>query len=111
MRYDFRYSDILTSMKTTATRIGRRGTVVIPAKLRRRFGLEEGSFAVAEERAEGVLIRPAVVMPVEVYTPERRAGFLLNNAVSAADYRRARAEVRRMGLDPDAIDHVKPPGV
>src|SRR5216683_1617819 len=97
LRYDFRYSEIATSMKTTATRIGRRGTVVIPAKLRRRFGLEEGSFAVAEERAEGVLIRPA--------------GFLLNNAVSAADYRRARAEVRRMGLDPDAIDHVKPPGV
>src|SRR5216683_2266150 len=97
LRYDFRYSEIPTSMKTTATRIGRRGTVVIPAKLRRRFGLEEGSFAVAEERAEGVLIR--------------RAGFLLNNAVSAADYRRARAEVRRMGLDPDAIDHVKPPGV
>jgi AbrB family looped-hinge helix DNA binding protein len=98
-------------MKAAATRIGRRGTVVIPAKLRRRFGLEEGSFAVAEERAEGVLIRPAVVMPVEVYTPERRAEFLLNNAVSAADYRRARAEVRRMGLDPDGIDHVKPAGV
>lgn len=98
-------------MKTVATRIGRRGTVVIPAKLRRRFGLEEGSFAVAEERAEGVLIRPAVVMPFEVYTPERRAEFLLNNAVSAADYRRARADVRRMGLDPDGIDHVKPPSV
>src|SRR5260370_38157774 len=96
-------------MKTKATRIGRRGTVVIPAKLRRRFGLEEGSFAVAEERAEGVLIRPAVVMPGEVYTPERRAGLLLNNAVSAADYRRARAAGRRMGPAPNAIDHVKPP--
>ncbi|HKN01355.1 MAG TPA: AbrB/MazE/SpoVT family DNA-binding domain-containing protein [Candidatus Binataceae bacterium] len=97
-------------MKSAATRIGRRGTIVIPAKLRRRFGLEEGSFAVAEEREEGVLIRPAVVMPVEVYTPERRAEFLLNNAVNAADYRRARAEVKRMGLDPNRIDHLKPPG-
>lgn len=82
--------------------------MVIPAKLRRRFGLEEGSFAVAEEREEGVLIRPAVVMPVEAYTLERRAEFLLNNAVNAADYRRARAEVKRMGLDPDRIDHSKP---
>jgi len=97
-------------MKAEATRIGRRGTVVIPAKLRRRFGLEEGSFVVAEEREEGVLIRPAVIMPVEVYTPERRAEFLLNNAVDAADYRRARAEVKRMGLDPDRIDHLKPTG-
>lgn len=84
--------------------------MVIPAKLRRRFGLEEGSFAVAEEREEGVLIRPAVIVPVEVYTPVRRAEFLLNNAVDAADYRRARAAVKRMGLDPDRIDHLKPAG-
>jgi AbrB family looped-hinge helix DNA binding protein len=97
-------------MKAEATRIGRRGTVVIPVKLRRRFGLEEGSFVVAEEREEGVLIRPAVIMPVEIYTLERRAEFLLNNAVDAADYRRARAEVKRMGLDPDRIDHLKPAG-
>jgi AbrB family looped-hinge helix DNA binding protein len=94
--------------KSTATRIGKRGTVVIPAPLRKRFGLEEGSMAVAEEREEGVLIRPAAIVPVEIYTPERRAGFLLNNAVNAADYRRARAEVRRMGLNPDRIDHLKP---
>src|SRR5260370_32766905 len=98
-------------MKTKATRIGRRGTVVIPAKLRRRFGLEEGSFAVAEERAEGVLIRPAVVMPVEVYTPERRAGVLLNNAISAGDYRRPRRQVPRIGLDPGPIYHVNHPRV
>ncbi|HUY27239.1 MAG TPA: AbrB/MazE/SpoVT family DNA-binding domain-containing protein [Candidatus Binataceae bacterium] len=95
-------------MKASATRIGKRGTFVIPAKLRRRFGLDEGTYAVAEEREEGVLIRPAVVIPVEVYTPVRRAEFLLNNAVNAADYRRVRAEVKRLGLDPDRIDHHKP---
>ncbi|MFQ5890729.1 MAG: AbrB/MazE/SpoVT family DNA-binding domain-containing protein [Gemmatimonadota bacterium] len=91
------------------TRVGRRGTIVIPAPLRRRFGLEEGSYVIAEARDEGVLIRPATVLAVETYTPERRAEFLLTNAVDAEDYRRAVKEVRRMGLDPEAIPHEPPP--
>jgi AbrB family looped-hinge helix DNA binding protein len=100
-----RYS---VTMDALASKVGRRGTIVLPAKLRRRLGIEEGSFVVAEERADGILIRPATVLPVEIYTPERRAEFLLNNAVSAEDYRRARAEVKRMGLDPDRIKHHRP---
>ena len=91
-----------------ASKVGRRGTVVLPAKLRRRMGIEEGSFVVAEEREDGILIRPAIVLPVEVYTPERKAEFLLNNAVDTEDYRRARDEVKRMGLDPDRVKHHRP---
>jgi len=96
-------------MESLAAKVGRRGTVVLPAKLRRRLGIEEGSFVVAEEREDGILIRPAAVVPVEIYRPERRAEFLLNNAVDAGDYRRARSEVKRMGLNPDRIKH-HPPG-
>jgi hypothetical protein len=35
----------------------------------------------------------------------KKAEFLLNNAVDAADYREARAEVKRLGVDPDRIKH------
>lgn len=90
------------------SRIGRRGTLVIPAPLRRRFGLDEGSEVIAEETPDGILIRPAVTLPVEVYSPERRAEFLLSNAVDAEDYRSAREDVEAMGLDPDAIPHERP---
>jgi AbrB family looped-hinge helix DNA binding protein len=92
-------------------KVGKRGAFVIPARLRKRFGIAEGSLVIAEERVEGILIRPAVVMPIERYAPERRAEFLLSNAVDAEDYAAAVEEVRRMGLDPAMIDHVKPPGV
>jgi hypothetical protein len=51
-----------------------------------------------------------VILPVEVYTPERKAQFLLSNAVDAADYAGAVAAVRAMGLDPKAIPHYKPTG-
>jgi AbrB family looped-hinge helix DNA binding protein len=90
------------------SKVGRRGTVVIPARLRKRFGMQEGTLVIAEERAEGILLRPAVALPVETYTPERVAEFLLNNAVDAEDYESALAEVRAMGLDPESIPHLKP---
>jgi AbrB family looped-hinge helix DNA binding protein len=92
------------------SKVGKRGTVVIPAALRRRYGIEEGTYVVAEAREGGILIRPAVVVPVEVYTPERKAQFLLSNAVDVEDYAAATAEVRAMGLNPATIPHVKPPG-
>ena len=96
-------------VETLASKVGRRGTVVLPARLRRRLGIEEGSFVVAEEREDGILIRPATVLPVEIYTPERRAEFLLSNAIGADDYRRAWAEVKQMGFDPDRIKHHRSP--
>ncbi|HUA33386.1 MAG TPA: AbrB/MazE/SpoVT family DNA-binding domain-containing protein [Candidatus Binataceae bacterium] len=60
-------------MKSVASKVGRRGTIVIPAKLHKKFALEEGSFILAEERDGGVLIRPAEIVAVETYTPARRA--------------------------------------
>jgi AbrB family looped-hinge helix DNA binding protein len=89
-------------------RVGRRGTIVLPAGLRRRFGIGEGSLVIAEEREEGILIRPAVTLPIEIYSPERKAEFLLSNAMDKKDYARACREVRRMGLDPDKIPHYRP---
>ena len=95
-------------MRSETTRVGRRGTIVLPAALRRRLGLKAGSLMVAEEREGGILLRPAVALPVEVYSPERRAELLLGNAVDADDYARAVREVRKLGLDPDAIPHERP---
>jgi len=90
------------------SKVGKRGAVVIPARLRKRFGIQEGALVIAEERDDGILIRPAVALPVEAYSPERVAEFLLTNAVDARDYAKAVARVRKMGLDPDSIPHVKP---
>jgi len=91
-----------------SARVGKRGTIVVPAKLRRRYGLQEGSFVTAEARDDGILLRPAVIVPVEKYSPERKAEFLLNNAITVADYRRARRQVKKLGLDPDSIHHRRP---
>jgi AbrB family looped-hinge helix DNA binding protein len=92
----------------TVSKVGKRGAVVIPAPLRRRFGIEEGSLVVAEATEDGILIRPAVAIPVEVYSEERKATFILSNATGEEDYERALEEVRGMGLNPEAIPHHRP---
>ena len=91
-----------------AGRVGKRGTFVIPAPLRRRFGLVEGSEVIAEETPDGILIRPAITIALEIYSTERKAEFILSNAVDDQDYARALEEVRRLGLDPDTIPHAHP---
>lgn len=90
-------------------RIGKRGTVVIPAETRRRYGLDEGEMLVMEESGGGLLLKPVRAYQVEVYTPERSAEFLLNNAATAGEFDAALEEVRAMGVDPDSIPHQKRP--
>ncbi|KJS16655.1 MAG: AbrB family transcriptional regulator [Peptococcaceae bacterium BRH_c4b] len=92
-------------MNTETLKVGQRGTVVIPVGLRKEYGLEEGTLLVAEPRPEGILLRPAVALSVEIYTPERKAQFLLNNAITAEEYAWALNEVKKLGLNPENIPH------
>jgi AbrB family looped-hinge helix DNA binding protein len=101
-------SDNQTNTMGESARVGKRGAVVIPAKFRKKFGIEEGSSVLVEEGPDGVIIRPAVTVPIEIWSLERKAAFLLENAMDREDYEWARSEVRRMGLDPDRIPHGKP---
>ena len=103
-----RTSGRLKKLQSTS-RVGERATVVILAALRRRFGTEEGSLVIAEDREESILIRLAVAVPLEIYTSEWRAEFLLSGAVDEDDYARAKEEVRKIGLDSDAIPHRRRP--
>lgn len=98
-------------MQNTTIRVGTRGTVVIPASIRRSYRFEEGSLIIAEARPDGVLLRPMVALPVEIYSDKRKAEFLLNNAVTSEDYDSAVIEVLKMDLSPEEIPHKKPEGL
>jgi hypothetical protein len=49
-----------------------------------------------------------MTMSPEVYTPERKAEFLLSNAVDVAEYQAVRETAVKFGLDPDKIPHLSP---
>ena len=61
-------------MRVTLT-VTDRGTVTLPAKLRKKMGIEADSLLIAETTEDGILIRPAVALPVEVYSEDRLREF------------------------------------
>ena len=61
-------------MKATVT-ITSRGVVTLPAKLRQAMGLKADDQLIAETTPEGLLLRPAVTLPVELYTTVREQEF------------------------------------
>ena len=87
---------------------GKRGAIIVPASLRKRFGIEEGSLVTAEEKDDGILIRPAVIVAVERYRPERKAEFLPFQRHRRLRLPQGAKSVRKLGLDPDSIPHRRP---
>lgn len=57
-------------MKATLT-ITRRGVITLPAKLREDLGIKADDQLIAETTPEGLLLRPAVTLPIEVYDEKR----------------------------------------
>lgn len=57
-------------MKATVT-ITSRGVITLPAKLRQALGLKADDLLIAEARPEGLLLRPAVTLPIELYSERR----------------------------------------
>ena len=56
---------------TTTIQINKRGTLTLPKELRKRLGLEKGGVIIAETSDDGIILRPAVAFPIEMYTDSR----------------------------------------
>lgn len=67
-------------MPTKAT-INERGGITIPAALRQAFGLRPGGEVIVEEVEQGILLRPALSVPLEIYTGKRIDEFASDEAV------------------------------
>ena len=61
-------------MKATVT-ITSRGVITLPAKLREALGLKAEDHLIAETTPEGLLLRPAVTLPIEISSPAREREF------------------------------------
>jgi AbrB family looped-hinge helix DNA binding protein len=81
-------------MKRTLT-VTDRGTITLPAELRRQLGIKADDQLIAEATPEGLLLRPAVTLPVEVYSDTRIAEFDSAEAELGEALRRRRPASRR----------------
>ena len=57
------------------TTINERGVITIPAALRRAYGLKANDELLIEASPEGILLRPTISVPIELYTEERISEF------------------------------------
>ncbi len=48
-----------------------RGLIALPAEMRKAAGIRPQDSLIAETTPEGILLRPALILPLEIYTPER----------------------------------------
>jgi antitoxin PrlF len=61
-------------MKTTLT-VTERGVITLPAKLRQAMGLAANDQLIAETTPDGLLLKPAVTLPIELYSDARLREF------------------------------------
>ena len=80
-------------MKTTLI-VTSRGVVTLPVKLRRALGLKADDHLIAETTPEGLLLRPAVTLPVEMYSEKRVREFDAAEAELAQFLRRKKKPAR-----------------
>ena len=51
--------------------INERGSLTIPAKMRKTFGIKANDELIIEDTEQGLLLRPAFSVPVEIYSEDR----------------------------------------
>ncbi len=73
---------------TTTIQVSDRGTLTLPKLLRRAIGLDRGGTVVAEASEEGIVLRPSVTFPIELYTDERVREFDADDAALGRRLRR-----------------------
>ena len=67
--------------------INERGTLTLPKDLRQRLGITASGQVVVEETDGGLLLRPGVTVPVEIYSAKRLAEFERNNDSALAGFK------------------------
>ena len=66
-------------MQTKAT-INERGVITIPAAIRQAFGLKANDEVIIEQTEQGILLRPSMSVPLEIYTEKRIEEFASDEA-------------------------------
>ncbi len=59
--------------------------MTLPVRLRKQLGLTGDNLVIAESTQDGVLLRPAVALPIEIYSDERVREFNESEAELAAE--------------------------
>ena len=71
-----------------------RGQITLPKRLRERLAIKTGSALVVEEREGALVLRPAAVTPLRVYSDEEIQGWLREDRATPGERRRILKQAR-----------------
>jgi AbrB family looped-hinge helix DNA binding protein len=77
-------------------KLGKKGQLSLPAGVLRKLGLEGAATLIVEATDDGaVVLRPAAVYPIELYSDARLKEFEQANRLTAAESARIAATIKR----------------
>ena len=68
--------------------VSERGQITLPKQLRDRLAIEPGSTLIAEEQDGQLILRPAVVTPVRIYSDKEIEDWITQDALSPSSRKR-----------------------
>ena len=77
--------------------VSNRGQITLPAALRKRLGIKGGDVVILEERENEVVLKPGVVLEVELYSDEQIAQWDAEDKLSDAERARLLSRLGRSG--------------
>lgn len=64
-------------------KVSSRGQITLPASIRKRIGIQEGSAVVIEDRGSEVVLKPAAIFEIEIYSGKQIAEWEAADRMSA----------------------------
>jgi antitoxin PrlF len=59
--------------------VSARGQLTLPSEIRKKYGIDEGSILVAEDRDGEIVLKPAAVLEVEFYSDQQISDWIRND--------------------------------
>ena len=75
--------------------VSQRGQITLPARARKRIGIKEGGVVTLEERPGALVIRPAEVIEVEIFSDADIARWDQEDRLDAMERDRIRKKLKR----------------
>lgn len=75
--------------------VSSRGQLTLPAEIRKKYGIDEGSVLVAEDRGGEIVLKPTVVLEFDCYTDDQIAQWVSEDAITEKEKAVVRAKLKK----------------
>ena len=75
--------------------VSSRGQITLPANIRKRFGIKSGSVLILEERNNEMVLKPAAIVEMDVYSDKQIADWNRADSLSGNERKKITRKLRK----------------